>query len=268
MLRKFRRNSKEPIEDASSRGYEGSAAVDTTPDDTQRTRLTFFDLPAELRNSIYEFVISDTTLSLSSNLFTTSKKPRLSLKRRKSLCLPTPINGLLLASRQCRREYLSFLFSTVSVVIEVQDFDFENLIRVSSSLDDLQIQSLQANRHLTVLLMTRNCRSKDLASLRRWLDYRKDQKINLPWNYEFPLDKLLPPTTMGRVRLLRELEYYADMVSMLEVDLEEEQKLEHRSIIDAFLSKAHRLDDDLAWLGHRSKRLPRYLRGLPGGGVH
>lgn len=273
MLRKFRRNSKEPIQDGSCKADEdtGTATItDGTTGGSHRNCLTFFDLPAEIRNAIYENLVSDTTLSLSSNLFPASKRSRLPLKRRKGQLTPNNrVNGLLLASRQCRQEYLSFLLSTVRIVAEAQDFDFENLIRVSSSLkrDDLEFQALQSNRNLTVLLITRNCSSKDLASLRKWLDFRACCKIDLPWKYEFPLEKLLPPTTMGRVRLLRELEYYADMLSTLEVDLEPSQRSELRLIVEAFKSKVDKLENDLAWLGHRSKRAPSNLRGLPGGGV-
>lgn len=273
MLRKFRRNSKEPTQDGSCKAGEDTATAtlaDGTPEESQPRCLTFFDLPAEIRNAIYENLISETTLSLSSNIFAPSKRSRLPLKRRK--CPLTPnnrLNGLLLASRQCRQEYLSFLLSTVRVVAEAQDFDFENLIRVSSSLkhDDFEYQALQSNRHLTVLLITRNCSSKDLASLRRWLDYRACCKVDLPWKYEFPLERLLPPTTMGRVRLLRELEYYADMLSMMEVDLEPGQRSELRLIVEAFKIKVDKLENDLEWLGQRSKRSPSNLRGLPGGGV-
>lgn len=268
MLKKFRRGSKEPLEDVLSNAIEHDATEIAIADESRLTRHTFFDLPAEIRNAIYEFVIADTTLSLSNNIFNTSKLSRLSLKRRKGLSLPAPqVNGLLLASRQCRREYLSFLFSTIQVTVEIQDFDFSNLIRVSSNLNDLQIQALECNPNLKVLLMTRNCSSKDLTSLRKWLTYRELQELNLPWKYEFPLDRLLPPTTMGRVRLLRELEYYADMVSGMESDLGERQKAELRAIVQSFQVEAAKLDDDLAWLGQRSKRIPSELRGLAGGGV-
>lgn len=267
MLRKLRRNSKEPIEDACA-VIRVDSVMDTLSECPEpKRRLSFFDLPAEIRNTIYEYVILDATLSLPTNILSTAKKSKLQFKRRKSV--PTPINGLLLASRQCRQEYLSFLLSTVNVVIEVQDFDFDNVIRVASSLrpDDLETQALQSNRHLRLLLVTRNCTPKNLMSLRRWLDYRKDKEANLPWRYEFPLDKMLPPTTMGRVRLLRELEYYADMISTLKVDLNESQVPELTSIRDAFEIQARKLEADLAWLGHRSKRAPRELRGLAGGGV-
>ena len=161
------------------------------------------------------------------------------------------------------------LFSTVSVVIEVKDFDFENLIRASRSLGELEVKALKSNRNLIVHLITQNCTARDLTALRKWLDFRRDfDEVCLPWKYEFPLEKLLPSTTMGRVRLLRELEYYSDTVSMLEVDVEESQKAELKAVIEAFECKAAWLEGDLGWLGERSKSMVRNLRGLAGGGVH
>lgn len=280
LMRKFRRNNKEPYEVINSRPREDSAVTLPAPIATN-AGLNFFDLPAELRNAIYDFVISDATLSLPSSVFSStsrrlSKLPALPLRRRKSLA-QAPINGLLLASRQCRREYLTFLLSTVEVVVEVKDFDFESLMRVSSGLGDLEAKALESNPNLKLHLITQNCTTKDLTLLRRWLDYRHAPNglsglaylgVSLPWKYEFPLEKLLPPTTMGRVRLLRELEYYADTVSTLEVDVAECQREELKAIILAFESKALWLEDDLGWLGERSKSAVRNLRGLAGGGVH
>jgi hypothetical protein len=73
---------------------------------------------------------------------------------------------------------------------------------------------------------------------------------------------------MGRVRLLRELEYYADSIAALTVDLEaEEQKAELGRVIQAHEAKATWLEDDLGWLGQRSKVIGRNVRGLAGGGL-
>ena len=265
MLRKLRRNSKERVDVASTRCREDSAVTVPSESTSDETKLTFFDLPAELRNAIYEFVISDAVLTLPCAISTTSRRSKLLLKKRKAAL--APINGLLLASRQCRREYLAALLSSVSVVVEIKDFEFESLIRVSCSLDELELEALQSNRNLVLQLNTQNCTVKDLASLRRWLDYRRMDEANLTWKYEFPLDRLLPQTTMGRVRLLRELEYYADSISTLLVDAEGEQQTELQSIIEAFQSKALWLEDNLGWLGQRQKSMPRNLRGLAGGGL-
>jgi hypothetical protein len=277
MLKILRRERKDSAIDVSGASRAGSSATvslvtTTTSEDTtshmKASGISFFDLPAELRNAIYDFVISDATLSLPTNLFSGSKKPKLRLKKKKSSATP-PINGLLLASKQCRKEYLSVLLSTISVVVEIKDFDFDNLMRVSATLSPEQLESLQSNRQLTLHLHTRNCTQKSLHHLRAWLEFRHQQPASqrLPWKYEFPLDRLLPPTTMGRVRLLRELEYYADSIATL-VDLEaEEQKAELGRVIQAHEEKAQWLEEDLEWLGQRSKAMARNVRGLAGGGL-
>lgn len=275
MLRKLRRSTKESSDDNSPalREREDSAIVmsinpdkerHTTPTPSPSGRLQFLDLPAELRNCIYEFVICDATLSLPTS-GSISRKSKLLMRRRKQT--ETPLNGLLLTNRQLRREYLSMLLSTASVVVEVKDFDFEHVARVSSALAYADMKALQSNPNLVLHLVTQNCTAKDLAQLRRWLDFRKGNDTNLPWNYEFPLDRLLPATTMGRIRLLRELEYYADSIATLVVDLEEGQRAEIKRVIEAFESKAMWLEDDLGWLGQRSKSITRSVRGLAGGGL-
>lgn len=272
MLKKFRRSVRNSQDDVSLavRPRKDSAAVLPKEADIEHDGMAspsgpqFLDLPAELRNRIYEFVICDATLSLPTNAGI-STKSKLSLRRRKQM--ETPLNGLLLTNQQLRQEYLSMLLSTASVVVEVKDFDFEHVARVSSALAYAEMKALQSNRNLVLHLVTRNCTTKDMSLLRRWLNFRKDNDTSLPWNYEFPLERLLPGTTMGRVRLMRELEYYADTIATLVVDLDESQQSEMKRIMEAFECKAMWLEDDLGWLGQRSKSVVRSVRGLAGGGL-
>ena len=198
-------------------------------------------------------------------------KSKFSLLRRRNSASggPAPLNGLLLTNRQLRAEYLSLLLSTASVIVEVKDFDFEHVARVSSALGYADMKALQRNRNLVLHLCTQNCTTKDLASLRRWLDFHSSSDTNLPWIYVFPLERLMPSTTMGRVRLLRELEYYADSIATIIVDLEdnEGQTAELKRIMQAFEIKAGELEDNLGWLGQRGKSVSRGVRGLAGGGI-
>lgn len=267
MLVKLRRDGKGPAEAVSLDAIRPSTTIHH---EASPARVSFFTLPAELRNDIYEQVISDATLTLPATLCTATigQRAREALRRRKPRPSANNINGLLLASKQCRHEYRSILLSTVSVVVEVKDFDFANLIRVSSSLRQDERRSLQANPNLHLHLDTRNCTKRDMASLRRWLEYRANAETQLPWHYEFPLTRRLPPSTMGEVRLVRELEYYADTLSGILFDLPEEQQSELRAVIDAFESKATALEQHLGRLGQRSRSFSRDLRGLAGGGVH
>lgn len=272
MLKRLRLNSKDAIDDTSLRPRTDSATIltghtEVEGEESTLNRVTFFDLPAELRNAIYEYIVSDTILTLPSSGYATSSKARLPLKKRKNP--PPPVNSLLLTSRQCHQEFSSVLLSSVRVIVEVRDFDFENLIRVSAGLGETDLKALQSNRNLNIHFFTQNCTSKALHSLRRWLSHRATSQSaarSLPWKYDIP-SSILPPTSFGRVRLLRELEYYADTLSRLAVDIDEGQQWELRSIIDAFGDKAAWLEDDLGWLGQRSKSYSRNVRGLAGGGI-
>lgn len=66
---------------------------------------------------------------------------------------------------------------------------------------------------------------------------------------------------------MRELEYYADTISTLMVDVEEGQQEELREIINAFESKAAVLGDGLGEESERSIGNARNVRGLAGGGL-
>lgn len=158
------------------------------------------------------------------------------------------------------------LFSCGLIAVEVKDFDFEGVMRVSSALDTAEVQALLLNPNLTIQLVLQNCRPRDLNNLRKWLDHRRDHPIHLPWKYEFATDRLLPPTTNGRIRLLRELAYYADTISMLAPELHETQKAELRLIVGALLEKVEWLEETVGRPGERSTNYSRNVRGLAGGG--
>lgn len=280
MLKKLRRERKDSAIDVSPLPLRGAAMASVSEENSNSNTTTtttmgigFFDLPAELRNEIYELVISDATLNLPTpHLLSALRKPggKLRLKKKKP-GTTAPINSLLLASKQTRKEYLSVLLSTIPVEISIHDLDFTHLTRVSSSLNAADLASLHANKNLALHLHTRNCTQRSLQHLLRWLAFRAAQPASqrLPWRYEFPLGRLLPPSTMGKVRLLRELEYYADSVATLAVDLETEaQRAELAEVVRAHEVQAAALEEDLEWLGQRSKALSRNVRGLAGGGFY
>ena len=79
---------------------------------------------------------------------------------------------------------------------------------------------------------------------------------------------MLPPTNTGKVRLLRELEYYADKITTLEAACNGEVMMaELRAVREAFAGKAGVLGEDLGVLAVENKMMPSQLRGLWGGGV-
>lgn len=191
---------------------------------TDANRPTFFDLPAEIRNAIYELLATSTTLSL----------PFQGKERSK---LPPQVSGLLVASRQCRKEYLPLLLSTAPVSVEVRDFEFTNVMRVVSGLYSTELKALRENPQLIIRLRTQNCTRENLLALRRWLVRRADSLDRLPWAYEVAVTD--PKGVMARHRLvLRELEYYAARLSRLQVRLEDTLQWELQAIVAAFDMKA------------------------------
>ena len=51
------------------------------------------------------------------------------------------------------------------------------------------------------------------------------------------------------------------------MELDERQHPEMQAIIRAFEDKAKYIENDLGWLGQRSRSIARNVRGLAGGGV-
>ena len=243
MLKKIRNlsSSKGPGSRAQSRRDSVvTAPSPIEPIPATRGKLTFFDLPAEIRNVIYEELVSDTTLSLPAY--------------RKQKLPPQP-NGLLLASKQCRREYVPLLLSTAPIIVEVRDFDFSNLIRIVGGLYSMELKAMRANPNLIIHLRTQNCARENMATLRRWLVNRADSLDRLPWRYEI------------RVRLLQESEYYAGRLRRKHLNMDDTLQWELDAIIAAFERKAVELDGTTPGYEKTSRGLTRNVRGLSGGGL-
>lgn len=252
MLRRLRRSSKDsPTEIQPGSRQDSIATQPSRLAPENAGKLSFFDLPAELRNVVYELVTINTTLSLPA--------------RKKQQKLAPQVSGLLLASRQCRKEYLPLLYSTAPVGVDVKDFDFGNVIRVISGLYSTELKALRENPKLVIRLQTQNCTRENLNNLRRWLIRRGDSLDRLPWHYECVVTT--PNGNMGRFRVVRELEYYAERLSRLQVRLEDTLQWELQAIVAAFDRKAAALE---SWTeGHHQSDLSmgRDARGLAGGGL-
>ncbi|KAH9834359.1 Catalyzes the ferrous insertion into protoporphyrin IX [Teratosphaeria destructans] len=253
VFRKLRRSSKDVMSQVSSGRHVSTATTkDSTQNGEEAPKTTFFDLPAELRNVVYELVASDTVMTL----------PR---SRKESSKFPVPVPGLLLTSRQCRMEYRTLFFSTVPVNVEVKDFDFRNLIRIVGSLYGTELRALRENRNLTIRLRTQNCAKEHVNLLRKWLGNRAYSLDRLPWQYEVGH----PPinSKMHCFRLSRELAFYCERLAGLQARLEETLQWELQAILAAFERKVTELDDVLQGV-RPALRDPSALRGLSGGGVH
>lgn len=254
ILRKLRRSSKDTISDLTPGSRQDSVATfpPSCPAARDAAKLTFFDLPPELRNVIYELLANSAVLSL----------PHAG-KRKKSA---PEVIGLLTTSKQCRREYLPILFSTARVFVDITDFDFANLMRVVSSLYSLELKSLRENRQLTIRLHTHNCTRENMNNLRRWLVARGDSLDRLPWHYDVPV--VDPGHAFGRIRLLRELEFYAVRLSRLQSRLSDTLQWELQPMVTAFDCKAEALDYAMRTSeSHADINWPSAARGLSGGGL-
>lgn len=195
MLNRLRRGSKAKPNDTHRQITTDNPGHTTGPHE-----LTFLDLPAELRNTIYEHVAATTTLVL---------RPRGGVFTR-HLATPSPSPpSLSLVSRQVRRESHPVLLATARVVADVRDYDFRGVGRMAASLYGSELKLLRANARLAVRLHVsraggpgrrgrrRGDGGDDLAPLRRWLVKRADSLDRLPWGYEVgwaPAPGLTPVT--------------------------------------------------------------------------
>ncbi|GIZ45453.1 hypothetical protein CKM354_000861900 [Cercospora kikuchii] len=198
MFNRFRRSSK-TARSSPSDDDPRKPSIATQSNKPQRKPTTFFDLPAELRNLIYEHTASETHLRL------LAKNSEQSKYKRKN------IPGLLLTSRQSRSEFLPILLSTAYISITIQNFNFSNLIRITGSLYNTELKSLRLNPNLTIFLTFPNPNSSVLpvrdqaleSSLRTWITYRAAGMDKLPWHYAIPIRGRMPRES-GHVRFMME----------------------------------------------------------------
>ncbi|WPH02794.1 Hypothetical protein R9X50_00566200 [Acrodontium crateriforme] len=262
VLRKLRRGSKDggscvtftvpPSRDTSINCSMPAQALDPS-------QLTFFDLPPELRNAIYDLVIQTTTLTLNSTDKSKENKKGAHLPARKPLTL-------LLVSKATRHEFMPLLLSTAHIVAPIEDFDFRGLSRISQSLYSTELKALRHNPNLVISLLTRNCSRADLARLRQWLMLRSNALDRLPWRYELAV--AVPERSAARERMLHELGFFRRVLSNFGQTLDESLRWELGAVVQAFVDTEEAvkngMDETLLW--RRLEGL-RMTRGISGGGT-
>ncbi|KAK5691648.1 ferrochelatase hem15 [Elasticomyces elasticus] len=118
-------------------------------------------LPAELRNSIYDSLARDTTLTWT-------------LTKRRSK-RPHPICGLLLASKQMSGEYRPLLLASAKISIPVLEFEFGTIIKALEGLSQDDLRALAANKRFYLTLhMAHALKHTELEGLAAWLGYRAE----------------------------------------------------------------------------------------------
>ncbi|WPB05701.1 uncharacterized protein RHO25_010355 [Cercospora beticola] len=175
-------------------GKSKSPRSEPVVESTTSSRKTFFDLPAELRNTIYELV-ADCTLRL-------APRPN----------TPPVVPGLILTSRKCRSEYMSILLATARIEASITDMNFDKLILILSSLDQTSRKALISNKHLLIVLRVRKCGSDVYANLRKWCEesqrlFQNDESAP-DWHYvmeeKVPANAAQLDWYCGRVRVLEQ----------------------------------------------------------------
>jgi hypothetical protein len=214
MFKSIRRNSKQLLE---SRRKSVPAIVTETnpPTITPRPRkLTFFDLPAEIRNVIYEHIAEETRILVP--LPQSGKKPTK---------LPPPTPSLLLVSKQIRPEYLPLLLECASITFQVKDFDFRNLMRITSSLYSTELKALRHNSQLRIRLHLDKMRPDSLQALRRWLVNRSEHldRLNFHYAITWPRHTQIIPTSTQ----VHKVNIYMQRRAVLSQNLEAMSHLHH-----------------------------------------
>ena len=185
MLKIIRRNSRQLLDSRRSNSIV-STELDPVPEPEKRSRLTFFDLPPEIRNVIYEDVAREARICI----------PLSSKKNNDKLPPQTP--SMILVSKRTRQEYTPLLLECAEISIVVKEFDFRHLIRIISSLYRTELKAVRLNNQLTIHLRGERCSKDSLANLRRWLVNRSEGMDRLPWQYDIVWTKntqIVPTST-------------------------------------------------------------------------
>lgn len=148
-------------------------------------------------------------------------------------------------------------------MIDIKDFDFQNLIRVIGGLYSRELKALRENKGLVIRLRQANCTRENLQNLRRWITSRGDNLDRLPWSYEVVLAE--PNGRIGCFRQSRELAYYGHRLRRLSDQLEDTLQWELQAIVAGFERKGIELDEVLQGVQHQPSN--RSARGLLGGGL-
>lgn len=261
MLKKIRRNSKQLLESRRSNSVH-TIDPEPAPPTTKSGGLTFFDLPAEIRNAIYEDVARQAHIRIP----LPSKK-----NSDKQPYQPTP--SMILVSKRTRQEYTPLMLELATISIVVKDFDFHNLRRIISSLYRTELKAIRLNTHLTIHLRAEKCNKDSLSNLRRWLVNRSEGMDRLPWHYDIAWTKntqIVPTSTQvhrintyiqRRTILIHNLE----AMSQLHQNLDETLRFELQPVIAAYELELHTIadhpvspwrDEGGLWMWGAPRRLP------------
>lgn len=142
------------------------------PDSNQ---LGFLDLPAELRNVIYE--------ELTSNALLTGPK------HTNRLCVAKKPDCLMQTNNQIRGEYYSTLLANARIELAVQGWNFH---AVQAFIEDIQRdpterKAMQTNTRITIVLRQEDWKEDHLYFVQAWLDFAcANLKLGLDYKLKRP----------------------------------------------------------------------------------
>lgn len=236
MLKTLRRNSKQLLESRRKSvasippplSEDSRLKADDTTTTSQRT-LTFFDLPAEIRNVIYEHIARNTSVFVPVVSKKSAKLP------------PPPIPSLLLTSTGTRREFRPLLLEISPVTIIIKDYDFINLTRIISSLYNSERLALRLNPQITIRLQIEKVNKESIDHLRRWLTSRADGLDRIPFQYNVIWGKhrqIIPTSTQVHrinvyIQRRTDLNHNMEALAQLHMNVGEMMRFELAPIIRA-----------------------------------
>ncbi|KAF1821899.1 uncharacterized protein K489DRAFT_227927 [Dissoconium aciculare CBS 342.82] len=154
----------------------GNTASDEDLQFATHSKISFYDLPGEIRNQIYELSAHNATLRLIENHHKSDAN-----KQKECIAIP----GLLLTSHRCREEYLPLLLSTAYIDALIVNFDFKNVIRLTKGLYPPELKALRSNPSLNIsLLVPSSSSQQEFSNLRLWATSCAYDLDRLPWNYQ------------------------------------------------------------------------------------
>ena len=182
-------------------------------------RASFFGLPSELRNAVYELLAESTSLTL----ITHKRFPK-----RPNLC------EVLLVSRQMHNEYLPVLLAHANITIKIPTgYDFRNLMSWLSGRDLRVRKALAANPRINVIFkVTSVAQYGDIDHLTTWVLFRAkeagDPRINFNYNANIKPSAMATPMVNllnVKVALLSALIRQIPMLGGIDVALREKEAM-------------------------------------------
>jgi hypothetical protein len=132
-------------------------------------RVTFFDLPAEMRIEIYKLALEGVVIHV---------LPPNTAEERK---IPHPLTR---TSRQVRNEVLPMIHALCPIRCAITDFNFDGLLQWLARVPPNEEFKLTKNKNLSIRFHTSNQPQGQMFSLRKWLAMRSDHyRPQAEWQY-------------------------------------------------------------------------------------